>query len=85
MNAWMTFVVSSLLVAAVPIALVAGLHHRNVMRKGIGKRFVGFASMTTVVPVIGLLALNNALSDYAASLLCAWGGISVFMTFMSDN
>ena len=74
------FWLSALLASAVPIVLIWGFINRNtvtretekgnvVKGKGIGWQFIRFIVLSISLPIIGLLALNNALSGEVATLI----------------
>ena len=63
------FWVSLILAIAILSVLVGGICNRIRMRKGIGWQFIRYTVLGISVPTIALLALNNALSGEAATLL----------------
>lgn len=66
-----TLFLSVILATAVPITLVGGFRNRGVgdKAKGIGWQFIRFSVLTISIPIVGLLALNDALSGEAAALI----------------
>jgi len=60
---------SAALAASVLIVVTGSLWHRIATRKGIGWQFIRFNVIVIVLLTTGLLALNNALSSQAATLL----------------
>ncbi len=64
--------VSGLLASAVPVVLIGGYFNRaHGDGKGIGWQFIRFSVIALAIPVAGLLALNEALTGEAATLLGA--------------
>ncbi len=66
------FWLSVVLALSVPIILIGGFHNRLAGKekpRGIGWKFIRFTVVTISIPIIGVLALNNALSGEAAALL----------------
>jgi hypothetical protein len=65
------FWLSAVLALSVPIILIGGFHNRLARKepRGIGWKFIRFTVVTISIPIIGVLALNNALSGEAAALL----------------
>ncbi len=65
------FWLSVVLASSVPIALIGGFFNRLAGRapKGIGWQFIRFIVLSISLPIIGLLALNDALSGEAAALI----------------
>lgn len=61
--------ISAILASAVPIALIVGYLNRRDGDKGIGWQFIRHTVLAIAVPVAGVLALNNALSGEAATIL----------------
>lgn len=64
---------SLILASVVPGVLIVGYLNRrgnpNDDAKGIGWQFIRYTVLTIAVPVIGVLALNNALTCEAATLI----------------
>jgi len=63
--------VSVLLAVAVLVVIVGGLWTRAAGEKGIGWQFIRFNVIAISVPIVGLLALNNALTGEAAAIIAA--------------
>ena len=64
--------ISAILASAVPIVLIGGYFNRaQGDGKGIGWQFIRFSVLAISIPIIGLLALNNALSGEVAALMGA--------------
>ena len=68
MTDW-NWIVTTLLASSVPIILAGGLYYRCRAQKGIGWQFIRYTVLTISLPIIGLLALNEALSSEAATLI----------------
>ncbi len=68
---WLSPVLSIMLAAAVLVALVGGFRNRlaHTPPRGIGWQFIRFIVLSISLPIIGLLALNDALSGAAAALI----------------
>lgn len=68
---WSAPELSIALVLTVLVALVGGFHNRlaGELPKGIGWQFIRFIVLSTSLPIIGLLALNGALTGEAAALI----------------
>lgn len=68
---WVSIIIGS----AVPIVLLAGYFNRKGSEgeksKGIGWQFIRYTVLSISIPVAGVLALNNALSGEAATLIAA--------------
>ena len=65
------FWLSLVLALTIPIVLIGGFHNRLKAEKprGIGWKFIRFTVLTISIQVIGILALNNALSGEVAALI----------------
>lgn len=65
--------ISGILASAVPIVLCVGYLNRRgdegQKAKGIGWQFIRYTVLGISIPVAGVLALNNALSGEAATLI----------------
>lgn len=66
--------VSLVLASAVPGALLVGYLNRRGNSpehggKGIGWQFIRFTVLAIAIPIVGILALNNALTGEAATLI----------------
>jgi len=61
--------ISIILAASVPLILWYGLHHRIETEKGIGWQFIRYTVISISIPIVGVLALNNALTGEAATLI----------------
>ena len=68
---WLSAILSITLALAVLGVLIGGFHNRLAGQtpKGIGWQFIRFIVLSISLPIIGLLALNNALSGEAAALI----------------
>jgi len=69
---WPTAVISLVLGSAVPLALILGYLNRTAdpnRVKGIGWQFIRYTVLSISVPVAAILALNNALSGEAATII----------------
>jgi hypothetical protein len=68
---WLLPVLSLGLLVIALVALVGGFHNRLAGKqpKGIGWQFIRFMVLSTALPIIGVLALNDALSGEAAALI----------------
>ena len=82
MESWLTYV-NILLAVSVPIVLVGGLLNRYLLSRsggeakgGIGWQFIRYTVLALAVPIVGLLALNDALSSEAATLIAAFAGFA---------
>ena len=64
-----TFILSAILAAAVPLALVLGYCNRKQEGKGIGWQFIRWTVLAISLPIVGVLALNDLLSGEAAALI----------------
>lgn len=64
---------TGILAAAVPTALIVGYLNRrgnsDDSAKGIGWQFIRYTVLSIAIPVVGILALNNALTGEAATLI----------------
>ena len=63
------WIVTTVLVSSVPIVLAGGLYYRSRQGKGIGWQFIRYTVLAISLPIIGVLALNEALSSEAATLI----------------
>lgn len=75
------FIVNILLALAVPIVLIGGFWNRYILSKsggkgGIGWQFIRFTVLTLSLPIIGLLALNDALASEVATVIAATVGFA---------
>ena len=65
--------VSAILASAVPGVLLVGYLNRRGgsadKTKGIGWQFIRYTVLSISLPIVGILALNNALSGEAATLI----------------
>ena len=65
--------VSAILASAVPGVLLVGYRNRKGNAyddaKGIGWQFIRYSVLCMAIPVTGVLALNNALSGEAATII----------------
>ena len=66
---WWSAGLSLVLASAVPIVLIGGLWNRISGERGIGWQFIRFTMLGISIPIVGLLALNDALSGEAATLI----------------
>ena len=76
------FWLSAVLALSVPAVLILGLRNRTSGDKGIGWQFIRFSVLGISIPIIGLLALNDALSGEAAALI---GGAMGFAFGKKDD
>ncbi|MBL4615333.1 MAG: hypothetical protein JKY27_10740 [Magnetovibrio sp.] len=64
---------SIILALAVPITLIVGYFNRKGTTekdtKGVGWQFIRYTVLSIALPIVGILALNNALSGEAATLI----------------
>lgn len=65
MLAW----ISGALAASVLAVIIGGLWNRIAAKKGIGWQFIRFNVIAISLPICGLLALNNALTGEAATII----------------
>jgi len=63
--------VSGILAISVVVVIVGGLWNRISTNKGIGWQFIRFIVISISIPVVGLLALNNALNGEAATIIAS--------------
>jgi hypothetical protein len=61
--------ISGILALSIPAVLIGGFFTRG--DKGIGWQYIRFTVLTISIPTIGLLALNNALTGEAATVIGA--------------
>tara|TARA_R110000824_G_C14716333_1_gene624516 strand:- start:75 stop:335 length:261 start_codon:yes stop_codon:yes gene_type:complete len=61
--------VSVILASSIIVVIVAGLWSRGSSQKGIGWQFIRFTVLAISLPICALLALNNALTGEAATLI----------------
>lgn len=68
---WLSPILSIALALSVLVVLIGGFHNRLAGRepKGIGWQFIRFIVLSISLPIIGLLALNDALSGEVATLI----------------
>ncbi|MCA1404660.1 hypothetical protein I6F26_10340 [Ensifer sp. IC3342] len=80
--------VSAILALAVPgVLLVGHLNRRgnpNDKAKGIGWQFIRYTVLTIAIPIVGILALNNALTGEAATLIAGAMGYAFGKTPEND-
>ena len=62
-------IISCILALSVLAIFIGSLWNRIVTKKGIGWQFIRFTVITTLIPVLAILALNNALNGEAATLI----------------
>ena len=67
---------SFVLTAAIFAVIIGGLVNRYQLKKGIGWQFIRYCVLTISLPLCGLLALNNALSTEAATIISAAMGFA---------
>ena len=73
----MVWIFSLILALAVPVVLVVGYLNRRGNpqdsdyrgAKGIGWQFIRYTVLAMALPIVGILALNNALTGEAATLI----------------
>ena len=70
---WSTGIATALLATAVPGALIVGYLNRKGndgdKTKGIGWQFIRYTVIAMAIPVAGALALNDALTAQAATII----------------
>jgi hypothetical protein len=73
--------VSAILASAIPGVLIVGYLNRrgssNGEAKGIGWQFIRYTVLTIAIPVVGILALNDALTGEAATLIAGAMGYAI--------
>jgi hypothetical protein len=62
---WISIILSLAILAVIPI----GLYSRGKTEKGIGWQFIRFTVIAISLPVCALLAINNALTGEAATII----------------
>ena len=77
--------ISAGLVLAVLVVIVGSLWQRIATKKGIGWQFIRFNVIAISLPVVGLLALNDALTGEAATIIAAAMGYAFGKTGEGDN
>lgn len=80
MEIWLNYV-NIILALSVPIILIGGFWNRYQLRKGggdggIGWQFIRYTVLALAVPIVALLALNNALTSETATLIAAFVGFA---------
>ncbi len=77
---WRMVWVSVILASAVPGVLLVGYLNRRAgageQSKGIGWQFIRYTVLTISIPVVGVLALNDALNGEAATLIAGAMGFA---------
>ena len=72
--------VSAILALTVPGVVLAGYLNRRGASgqeaKGIGWQFIRYTVLTIAIPIVGVLALNNALNGEAATLIAGAMGFA---------
>jgi hypothetical protein len=64
---WLSYVL-----AAIPIAVVVGgIWNRTRLGKGIGWQFIRFTVVSVSLPLVAILALNDALTGEASTIIAA--------------
>lgn len=63
--------VSAILALSTLAVVIGGFINRAGGAKGIGWQYIRFTVLTTAIPIVGLLALNGALSGEAATVISA--------------
>ena len=68
---WLRGGLSVLMALAIFVALIGGFHNRlqGDKPKGIGWQFIRFMVLSISLPLVAVLALNDALSSAAAALI----------------
>ena len=68
---WLSPALSIVLALSILVVLIGGFHNRLASKepKGIGWQFIRFIVLSISLPIIGLLALNDALSGEVATLI----------------
>lgn len=61
--------ISGILALAVLVVVVGGLWNRTKAGKGIGWQFIRFNVISISLPICGILALNDALTGEAATVI----------------
>ena len=64
------------LIAAIFVVIIGGLVNRYHLKKGIGWQFIRYCVLTISLSLCGLLALNNALTSEAATIISAAMGFT---------
>ena len=62
-------IISFVLALSVPVVLLCGLKNRTDSKKGIGWQFIRYTVICISIPIVGVLALNGALTGEAATLI----------------
>ncbi len=80
METWLCLA-NVILASAVPIVLIGGLLNRYRLSKsggkgGLGWQFIRYTVLALSLPIIGLLALNDALTSEAATVIAASAGFA---------
>ena len=65
----MSILISGVLALSVLAVIIGGLWNRIAAQKGIGWQFIRFNVIAISLPICGLLALNNALTGEAATII----------------
>ena len=60
---------SLILAATLPVIVIAGMVQRVQAEKGIGWQFIRYNAITMALPIVAILALNNALTSEAAVII----------------
>ena len=63
------FWLSAILASSVPIVLFLGLQNRTALGRSPGWQFIRFSVLSISIPIIAVLALNDALSGAAVALI----------------
>lgn len=68
---WMTFVPSVILAVVALFVVVLGYCNRRERRRGIGWQFIRYIVLGVGLPIAAILALNDALTGEAATIIAA--------------
>ncbi len=60
---------SLILAVSLPVIVIAGIVQRVMAKKGIGWQFIRYNAITMALPIVAILALNDALTSEAAAII----------------
>ncbi len=60
---------SLILAVSLPVIVIAGIVQRIKAKKGIGWQFIRYNAVTMALPIVAILALNDALTSEAAAVI----------------